>query len=465
MKDLSLRLRIFLFFGLIGLGGTAVALAGLWLGYRQLGNPQALSAFVTAGVAAAFGLLALSVFVWRLFDENVAKPIERLAAQFRLRANAEVDAEFDAAAARYLGDLAPAACAINDKLGTSGRALAETVAEKTARLERQRDQLLRVLSDLPVAVIVATQDHQIVLYDGQAACLMEREAPARLRGSVFDYLEEAALRDLLDEMAADGSARRDVAIKGRSGTLYAGHLRVFGDGSGYTLMLEALEPGDARPLVYDFDLFDRAAPKDVTEASFRDLTFVVFDSETTGLDPERDEVVQIGAVRVVNGRIIRAETFDRLVNPGRPIPPGATKVHHISDAMVADAPPFAAVRADFHSFAKDAVLVAHNAPFDMAFLHRAGASGAPVFDNPVLDTVHLSAIVFGGSEEHTLDAISDRLGIRIPPELRHTGLGDAMATAEVLVALMPVLEARGLHSFGQIRAEMRKHARILKVQE
>ena len=207
MKDLSLRLRIFLFFGLIGLGGTAVALAGLWLGYRQLGNPQALSAFVTAGVAAGFGLLALSAFVWRLFDENVAKPIERLAAQFRLRANAEVDAEFDAAAARYLGDLAPAACAINDKLGTSGRALAETVAEKTARLERQRDQLLPVLSDLPVAVIVATQDHQIVLYDGQAACLMEREAPARLRGSVFDYLEEAALRDLLDEMAADSSAR------------------------------------------------------------------------------------------------------------------------------------------------------------------------------------------------------------------------------------------------------------------
>jgi DNA polymerase-3 subunit epsilon len=73
MKDLSLRLRIFLFFCLVGLGGTAVALAGLWLGYRQLGNPQALSAFATAGIAAAFGLFALSVFVWRLFDENVGQ--------------------------------------------------------------------------------------------------------------------------------------------------------------------------------------------------------------------------------------------------------------------------------------------------------------------------------------------------------------------------------------------------------
>jgi DNA polymerase-3 subunit epsilon len=465
MKDLSLRFRIFLFFCLIGLGGCVLALLGLWLGYRQLGAPQALSAFVTAGIFTAFGLLALSAFIWRLFDENVAKPIERLAAQFRVRANADVDAGFDAEAARFLGDLAPAALAINERLGASSRALAETVAQETARLEKQRNQLLRILSDLPVAVIMATQDHQIVLYDGQAAALMEREAPARLKGSVFDYLEETALRELLDGMAADGSARRDVAIKGRSGTLYAGHLRVFGDGSGYTLMLEALEPGAARPLVYDFDLFDRAAPSDVSEASLRDLTFVVFDSETTGLDPEKDEVVQIGAVRVVNGRIIRAETFDRLVNPGRPIPPGATKVHHISDAMVADAPAFEAVRADFHAFARGAVLVAHNAPFDMAFLHRLSGPDAPVFDNPILDTVHLSAIVFGGSEEHTLDAISERLGIRIQPDERHTGLGDAIATAEVLVALMPILDARGLSRFGQIRAEMQKHARILKVQD
>ena len=465
MTHLSLRLRIFLFFCLIGFGGLAVVLGAVWLGYRQLGDPSAMSAFATVAIVSGFGLLALATFVWRLFDENVSKPIEHLAAQFRVRANADVVAEIDARTAQYLGDLAPAASAIQQKLGQASKATAETVAQKTARLEYQRAQLLRILSDIPVAVIVATRDHQIVLYDGQAAELMEREAPVRLNGSVFDYLEKPSLLETLSQMKADGAIRREIAIKGHCGAIYSGHIRLFEADESYTLMLEPLAPHAERPLVYDFDLFEKTQSTDPNDTAMRDLTFVVFDSETTGLDPAKDDVVQLGAVRVVNGKIVATERFETLVNPGRPIPPGSTKVHHVDDAMVADAPAFPQARAAFHRFAQGAVIVAHNAPFDMAFLHRDAAKDAPRFDNPVLDTVHLSAVVFGGSSEHTLDAICDRLSVEIPPELRHTALGDAMATAQVLVALMPILEARGLRSFGEVREEVKKHVRILKIQD
>ncbi len=459
MTNLSLRLRIFLFFCLIGLGGVAVVLGALVLGYRQLGLPDAFSAFTTVGIVAGFGVLALATFVWRLFDENISKPIEALAAQIRVRADSGVSIELDAKAARYLGDLAPAACAISDKLGKASQATAETVAQRTNRLERQRAQLLRILSDIPVAVIVATQDDQIVLYDGQAADLMEHEAPARLNASVCDYLDGDTLHDTLAKMKERQEMRRPITIKGRSEAVYSGHIRVFDDASGYMVMLEPLDPDAARPLVYDFDLFDQAPATDVNEAALRDLTFVVFDSETTGLDPQKDDVVQLGAVRIVNGRIIASETFEALVNPGRPIPVQSTKVHGISDAMVADAPDFATVCARFQSYVRDAVLVAHNAPFDMAFLNRDGRA----FDNAVMDTVHLSAIVFGGSAVHTLDALCERLDIAIPDDLRHTALGDAMVTARAFAAMLPILEARGYRTFAQVRKEALKHRRILEV--
>ncbi len=463
MAHLSLRLRVFLFFGLIGMGGVCVVLAALLLGYRQLDNPDALSSFMTVGIVAGFGILALATFVWRLFDENISKPIEVLAAQFRLRANTGIDASIDEKTAKYLGDLAPAACAINEKLGDASRITAETVAQKTARLEQQRAQILRILSDIPVAVIVATQDHQIVLYDGQAADLMEQEAPARLNGSVCDYLDEPTLSAALTSMRADGNKRQAITIRGKSGASYSGHIRIFDDTEAYTLMLEPLDPDAARPLVYDFDLLDKDQHTDLNETPLRDLTFVVFDSETTGLDPDKDDVVQLGAVRIVNGRIIVAEVFDTLVNPGRPIPAQSSKVHGITDTLVADAPDFGQARAAFQSYAADAVLIAHNAPFDMGFLNRETGPDISRFDNPVMDTVHLSAIIFGGSAVHTLDALCDRLQIDIPNQLRHTASGDALATAEAFVAMLPILEARGLQTFGAVRAAAMQHRRILDV--
>jgi DNA polymerase III subunit epsilon len=219
----------------------------------------------------------------------------------------------------------------------------------------------------------------------------------------------------------------------------------------------------ARAVVYDFDLLGKERNAAVAEQALADLTYVVFDTETTGLLPgQGDEIVQIAAVRIVNGKRVEAEVFDSLVNPGRPIPAASTVVHGITEAMVADAPDIAIVGRAFHKFAEGAVLIAHNAPFDMEFLRRHEPAIGARFDNPILDTVLLSAVIFGQHEEHSLDALTHRLSITIPEEARHTAIGDSVATADAFLKLLPMLEGRGLSSFGAVLTEIRRHGRLLK---
>ncbi|MEM7488392.1 MAG: 3'-5' exonuclease [Pseudomonadota bacterium] len=461
LASLPLRLRIFLLFGLVAGGGVAATGGALWLAYRQLDEPAALSALVTGGVVSTLGILAVSVFVWLLFDENVAKPIEALAAKLRVGTHGKA-ATVEADAAPYLGDLAPAAAALHDKMSGLITDASESAAEQVERLLRHQRQLLQVLSDVPAAVLLLTREHQIALYDGQAAALMAAEAPLRLNGSLFDYLEDQPIRDVVADLRESGPGRRAITVTGRRSGVYSGHIRLLPERDCYALMLEPLDVESERPPIFDFDLLEKTGSADLEATPLRDLCFVVFDSETTGLDPERDDVVQIGAVRVVNGRRVPGETFETLVDPGRSIPARSTEVHGIDDAMVAGAPRFGAVCKAFHLFAEDAVIVAHNAPFDMAFLARAAPERGVTFDHPVLDTVHLSAIVFGGSATHTLDALCDRLGVTIPAALRHTAMGDAVATADVFTAMIPILEARGFRTLGEVRAEARKHTRILE---
>lgn len=199
---------------------------------------------------------------------------------------------------------------------------------------------------------------------------------------------------------------------------------------------------------YDFGLPTHADP-DLGPRSLSEVAFTVFDTETTGLDPSRDAVVQISGVRIVGGRLLRDEVFDRLVNPGRTIPQSSTEIHGISDAMVAEAAAFDTVADEFLHFAEGSVLVAHHAAFDMAFLHRnAQASGKPL-TVPVLCTALLSSRLFSHSGDHTLDGLAARCGVEIEAALRHTALGDAVATAEIFLKLIPLLETRGIQSLDE----------------
>ena len=108
--------------------------------------------------------------------------------------------------------------------------------------------------------------------------------------------------------------------------------------------------GVRRSAVYDFDLMDREPSGELAETPLRELTCVVFDTETTGLLPSSgDEIVQIAALRLLGGKRIPGEEFESLVNPERPIPAAATEVHHVTNAMVADAPTIADVGRRFQS--------------------------------------------------------------------------------------------------------------------
>ncbi|WP_050929709.1 3'-5' exonuclease [Aestuariivita boseongensis] len=466
LSGLSLRLRIFLFFCLLALGGLAITAGGLIAGYQRAGQPELFDAYVFSGLIIGFLVLALVTGVWLLFDENVAKPIERLAAELRVRAHSGVAGQIDMEAAKYLGDLAPAANAIAGQLAQTAEEAATSVATQTARLAAEKDRLTALLSEIPVAMIMVNPAHQIVLYDAQSAAVLAQVAHPRLNASLFDYFEAEALQTAYARLIKTGK-EVTATLKGTDGAQsYDAVLKPLGDAPGYMLVIDAahaqIAPDAARPLIYDFDLLYAETPAAFDARPLKDLCFVVFDSETTGLLPHKDEVVQIGAVRVLKGRIIEGEVFDTLVDPGRPIPKASSEVHKITDAMVQGAPDMISAGRSFHSFCRDAVIVAHNAPFDMAFLHRYGPKMGCNWDHPILDTVLLSAVLFGASATHTLDAVGERLGVTIPDALRHTALGDARATAEVLCRMLPMLEARGLTTFGAVIAETRKHGRLLE---
>ncbi|MFV0302719.1 MAG: exonuclease domain-containing protein [Paracoccus sp. (in: a-proteobacteria)] len=212
----------------------------------------------------------------------------------------------------------------------------------------------------------------------------------------------------------------------------------------------------ARGLTYDFALAGRGA----ASTRLADLTCVVFDTETTGLS-ESDRILQIAGLRIAGGRLT-GEQFETLVQPGRPIPPASTQIHGITDEMVADAPLKAAALTAFQHFCDEATMVAHNAPFDMGFLRRAAPETGAYFPNPVLDTVLLSAMLWGQSANHTLDALCTRLDIVIPPELRHTAMGDARATAEAFLRMVPALAAKGIERFEDVLQEARKYRRLIE---
>ncbi len=215
--------------------------------------------------------------------------------------------------------------------------------------------------------------------------------------------------------------------------------------------VDLLSPGDSRPEYYDFDLLAaRVGGRDLEERELTDITYTVFDTETTGLDPRGgDEILQIGATRIVNGKMLRGECFDQIVDPQRSIPEAGIKVHGVTPQMVRGQPNIIEVLPRFRAYVSDTVLMGHNVAFDMRFLKLKEEATGIQFDQPVLDTLLLASVVYPNEENHGLEALAQRLGVSVSD--RHRALGDALVTGEIFLKLLPLLRQRDIRTLRQAR--------------
>ena len=176
--------------------------------------------------------------------------------------------------------------------------------------------------------------------------------------------------------------------------------------------------------------------------------FVVFDIETTGFSPVNNKIIEIGAVKIQQGEI--TDRFSVFVNPGVPIPFEIEKLTSINDSMVMDAPPIEVILPQFLDFCQDAVLVAHNANFDMSFImenaKRQGLSRKFTF----VDTLGIARVLLTHQAKHTLDAVAKTLSISL--ENHHRAVDDAECTAHIFLKFSAMLRERGADTLSRINA-------------
>ncbi len=179
----------------------------------------------------------------------------------------------------------------------------------------------------------------------------------------------------------------------------------------------------------------------------RDTVFTVIDLEMTGMEPSRTGIIEIGAARVHDGRVV--EEYQQLVNPGSKLPPFIVGLTGIDDAMLADAPPITEVWSAFRDFVGDTVLVAHNAAFDISCLNRTSLLlTGRTLDNHQLCTLKLARLLLPDLGKRGLDALAGHFGI--PQSDRHRALGDVRVTVEVLFRLVEILGERNVDRLDQL---------------
>ena len=188
-----------------------------------------------------------------------------------------------------------------------------------------------------------------------------------------------------------------------------------------------------------------------------EVTFVVVDLETTGGSPSQAGITEIGAVAYRGGE--RVGTFETLVDPQLPIPPFVARLTGITDRMVAGAPTIGQVLPSFRSFARDAVIVAHNATFDVGFLDAAlDAHDLPLLPAPAVCTARLARrVVWPDVPNVKLRTLAEYF--RTPTQPRHRAFGDAQATAEVLHGLLELGGRLGIRTLGELHAAVRARGR------
>lgn len=262
------------------------------------------------------------------------------------------------------------------------------------------------------------------------------------------------------DSGASSLTPREIAER-HGGELWLEHDRAAG--RSFFRFLVPLASGDRdddrlaeRPEFYNFDLFaETDTSRALDDVPLDELAITVFDTETTGLDPAGgDEIIQMGAIRILNGRLLRGETFDQLVDPGRIIPEASIPFHGIRPEMVRGKPTIAEVLPAFSTFAGDTVLVGHNVAFDMRFLQLKEEATGLRFDQPVLDTLLLATVVEPHQPSYSMEEIAARLGVEVLA--RHSAAGDALTTAQLFLKMLPLLKQMDIVTLGDARAAAEK---------
>ncbi len=175
-------------------------------------------------------------------------------------------------------------------------------------------------------------------------------------------------------------------------------------------------------------------------------TYVVFDLETTGFSSVKDKIIEIGAVKVENGEI--TDKYSTFVNPKIPIPFRITQLTSITDEMVMNAPDIEVILPQFLEFVGDAVLVAHNASFDVSFIEENCRNQGVEPDFTSVDTVGLARVLLPTLSKFKLNVVAKALNIS--QEHHHRAVDDARVTAEIYVKFIQMLEERGIETLDQM---------------
>ena len=317
------------------------------------------------------------------------------------------------------------------------------------------------------AVLAAIDDPFLAITDAGQISLINGSAKALLgKGSVGGSLLSVLDRDtVLAALATPTGTASEWTFEHADGRRLVARVAALPDTGGAVLRFSGgVGPSTARDIEHDLRLHDSPPSGGFGDDTPLDcLPSLVFDSETTGLDLRMDRIVSVGGIRLHGRRGFPATRFEELIDPGIPIPPRATAIHGIGDAMVQGAPSLQQLWPDLRRRWEGVVMIGHNTGFDIAMLREEARRTGLEWQEPAyLCTLLLAAALWPEQRDLNLEALAARL--LIDTHGRHTALGDALVTADLWAAMIPLLADADVHTLADARAFSERAKSVRRLQ-
>lgn len=320
-------------------------------------------------------------------------------------------------------------------------------------------RLTAVLAAIEDPFLAITDAGQISLINGNAKALLGKVA---VGGSLLSVLDRETV---LAALAAPAETASEWTFEHADGRRLMARVAALPDTGGAVLRFSGgvVAPA-ARDVEHDLRLHDCPPSGGFEDDTPLDsLPTLVFDSETTGLDVRSDRIVSLGGIRLHGRRSFPATRFEELIDPGIPIPPRSTAIHGIGDAMVHGAPSLRQLWPDLLKRWDGVVMLGHNTGFDIALLREEARRTGLAWQEPAyLCTLLLAAALWPEQRDLNLEALAARL--LIDTHGRHTALGDALVTADLWAAMIPLLADAGVHTLAEARAFSERAKSVRRLQ-